>query len=36
MLCGAPLGKSSLLAMSFANSAIHESFETVFNLISTE
>jgi hypothetical protein len=36
MLCAALLGKSPLLSTSFAKAAIHESFEAVFNLISTE
>jgi hypothetical protein len=36
MLCGALLGKLQLLRTSFANSAIHESFEAVFNLIPAE
>jgi hypothetical protein len=36
MICGAVLGKSSLVSMSFANVAIDECFEAAFNLISTE
>jgi len=36
MLCGALLGESPLLSTPFANPAIDESFEAVFNPISTE
>jgi hypothetical protein len=36
MFCGALLGKVPLLSTSFANVAIHQSFEPVFNPISPE
>ncbi len=36
MLCGTLLGKSPLLSTLFANPPIDESFEAVFNVISTE
>jgi len=36
MHCGALLGKSALVPTSFANSAIDECFEAVFDLIPTE
>jgi hypothetical protein len=36
MLCGAPLGKSPLLAMLFAKRASHKRSEVVFNPTSTK
>jgi hypothetical protein len=36
MLCGALLAKPPLLSTSFANPAVDETFEAVFNPISTE
>jgi len=36
MLCGALLGKSPILSTSLANPAVDETFEAVFNPISTE
>jgi len=36
MLCGALLGKSPLVSTPLANPAIDESFEAVFNPISTD